>query len=198
MFILYAVLAGVLVGLLSRGSPSRLGRLRFRWGILIALGMLLQVSLFSTPLGQAIGDAAPIVYIGTNLAVLFAVAVNLAIRGLAIVLAGGMSNLVAIVANGGYMPVSEGALAAMGWRPNGDYSNSILRENVNLAPLTDLFAMPTFFPAANVFSVGDVLIGIGTLIAIVTAMHGIGPFVDATGRPDDATPGPSGIGAPAH
>lgn len=194
MFILYAVLAGLVLGLLTRGSPDRLGRLRFRWGVLIALGMLAQVSLFSTPLGDMIGDRAPLVYIGSNLVVLFAVAVNLAIRGLALVLAGGLSNLIAVVANGGYMPVSADALAAMGRAPQGGYSNSALLDHVNLAPLTDIFAMPTFFPAANVFSVGDVLIGVGAAIALVAAMHGHGPFVAA----DDGEAPHLEAGAPAH
>ena len=44
-----------------------------------------------------------------------------------------------------------------------------------LGPLTDLFAMPGWVPLANVFSIGDVLIGIGAVIAVVAAMHGRGP-----------------------
>ena len=41
--------------------------------------------------------------------------------------------------------------------------------------------MPAWLPVANIFSVGDVLIGIGAAIAIVAAMHGRGPL--ATARP---------------
>jgi len=188
MFILYAVLAGLLVGLVSGGSVERLGRLRIRWAPLIAIGMIAQLALFSTPVGDALGDAAPWLYVLTNALVLVAVARNLDVPGLALVLVGGLSNVVAIVANGGYMPVSAGALAAMG-RPEGSgYSNSRLMADVRLAPLTDLFAMPTWMPAANVFSVGDVLIGVGAAIAIVAAMHGRGPI---------AEPAPA-LGAPAH
>ena len=40
-----------------------------------------------------------------------------------------------------------------------------------LAPLTDIFALPTWLPFANVFSIGDVLIGIGVVWAIVVAMR---------------------------
>jgi hypothetical protein len=178
VFILYAVLVGLVIGLLSGGSTSRLGDLRFAWAPLIAVGMAIQVMLFSTPLGDALGPAAPVVYISSNLAVLAAVWRNLAIPGLLLVLLGGASNLIAIVANGGYMPVSPDALAAMGRLPREGYSNSRLVEGVVLGPLTDLFAMPTWVPAANVFSVGDVLIGVGAAIAIVAAMHGRGPRVD--------------------
>jgi len=91
MFILYAVVAGLIVGLLSGGSPARLGDLRFAWAPLIALGMAAQVVLFSTPVGDALGPAAPILYVASNVAVLAAVARNLAIPGFALVVAGGAS-----------------------------------------------------------------------------------------------------------
>ena len=45
--------------------------------------------------------------------------------------------------------------------------------------------MPTWIPVANVFSVGDVLIGVGAAIAIVAAMHGRGPLER---RPEPVTP----------
>jgi hypothetical protein len=176
MFILYALLAGLVVGAVTGGSPARLADLRFRWAPLIAAGMAIQVLLFSSPLGGALGDAAPFVYVASNLAVLVAVGRNLAIPGLALVLIGGASNLVAIAANGGYMPVSPDAVAAMGRVAKDGYSNSRLVDGVMLGPLTDLFAMPVWIPLANVFSIGDVLIGVGAAIAVVAAMHGRGPL----------------------
>lgn len=176
MFILYAVLAGIVIGLVSGGSASRLGDLRFRWAPLIALGMAGQVLLFSTPLGSLLGDAAPVAYVASNVVVLVAVWRNLAIPGLALVLIGGASNLITIVANGGYMPVSPEAVAAMGRLPKEGYSNSRLLDGVVLGPLTDIFAMPTWIPLANVFSIGDALIGIGAAIAVVAAMHGRAPM----------------------
>jgi hypothetical protein len=186
VFILYAVVAGLILGLVTGGSPGRLGELRFRWAPLIVLGMAVQLALFSSPLGNALGDAAPLVYILSNVTVLIAVGANLAIPGLAIVLVGGSSNLLAIVANGGYMPVSTDALATMGRMPKVDYSNSAPRDVVNFGPLTDVFTMPAWVPMSNVFSVGDILIGIGIAIAVVAAMHGRGPLV------------PQPVGAPSH
>jgi hypothetical protein len=176
VFILYAVIAGLVVGAVTGGSLSRLGDLRFRWAPLIALGMVGQLLLFSTSLGNLLGDAAPAAYIASNVVVLLAVWRNLAIPGLALVLVGGAANLIAIVANGGYMPVSPEAVAAMGRLPKEGYSNSRLLEGVVLGPLTDIFAMPTWIPLANVFSIGDALIGIGAAIAVVAAMHGRGPL----------------------
>ena len=74
------------------------------------------------------------------------------------------------------MPVSPEAVVAMGRVPKEGYSNSRLVDGVVLGPLTDIFAMPTWIPVANVFSVGDVLIGVGAAIAVVAAMHGRGPL----------------------
>jgi hypothetical protein len=177
VFILYAVVGGLILGLVSGGSPVRLGDLRVTWAPLIALGMAVQLLLFSSPLGNALGPAAPFAYVLSNVAVLAAVAGNLSIPGLPLVLAGGASNLLVIVANGGYMPVSRDALAAAGRVPEAGYSNSMPRDAVVLGPLTDLLAMPSWVPMANVFSVGDVVIGIGVAVAVVAAMHGRGPLV---------------------
>jgi hypothetical protein len=176
VFILYAIVAGLAIGLVTGGSPSRLADLRFRWAPLIALGMAGQLLLFSTPVGGALGDAAPAAYVASNVIVLVAVWRNLAIPGLPLVLIGGAANLITIVANGGYMPVSPEAVAAMGRLPKEGYSNSRLVDGVVLGPLTDIFAMPTWIPLANVFSIGDALIGIGAAIAVVAAMHGRAPM----------------------
>ncbi len=176
MFILYAVLAGLLIGLVTRGSATRLGDLRFAWAPLIVAGMMIQLLLFSTPLGDALGPWAVIAYGASNIAVLIAVGRNLAIPGLWVVLVGGASNLLAISVNGGYMPANPAALAALGRVPNEEFSNSSVVANAVLWPLTDLFAMPAWLPMANIFSVGDVLIGVGAAIAVVAAMHGRGPL----------------------
>ena len=68
------------------------------------------------------------------MAVLVAVWRNLAIPGLRLVLVGGASNLIAICANGGYMPVSPDALVALGRLPREGYSNSRLVDGVVLGP----------------------------------------------------------------
>jgi len=180
VFILYAVVAGLVIGVVSGGSVARLGELRFAWAPVIVLGMAAQVLLFSTPIGDALGPVAPAAYVASNLAVLAAVWRNLAIPGLPLVLLGGASNLIAIVVNGGFMPVSADALVAIGRAPREGYTNNRLADGVVLAPLTDLFAMPAWLPMANIFSIGDVLIAVGAAIAVVAAMHGRGPRTSPT------------------
>jgi hypothetical protein len=77
----------------------------------------------------------------------------------------------------------------MGRLPREDYTNSRVVDGAIFGPLTDLFAMPTWVPAANVFSVGDILIGVGAAIAVVAAMHGRAPRAErAPGVPVGASP----------
>lgn len=75
------------------------------------------------------------------------------------------------MANGGYMPAGVGALAALGKVPASGYSNSVVLAHPALEPLTDVFALPAGLPPANVFSLGDVIVGIGIGLVIVAAMR---------------------------
>jgi hypothetical protein len=171
MFVLYAVVAGLVIGFLVGGRPSGLARLQFEWAPLIALGMAIQLALFSGPIASSIGNAGPPIYVGSSLLVLAAVCRNWSIPGLPIVALGAASNLVAIAANGGYMPAAASALEAQGREAPSVYSNSAYLAEPVLAPLTDIFAMPTWIPFANVFSVGDILIAAGIVVVIVVAMR---------------------------
>jgi hypothetical protein len=171
VFILYGVVAGLVVGLLAGGRVDRLADLRIRWAWLAIAGLAAQVVLFLTPTGEALGPAAPWLYAGSTTAILVVILANLRVPGLALVAVGAACNLAAIVANGGYMPVSPAALASLGWAEAPGYSNSAAIADPALAPLTDVLAMPSWLPFANVFSVGDVLIAIGLAATIALAMR---------------------------
>lgn len=171
MFMLWAIPIGILVGLLAGGHVDALARFRFRWGWLAVAGLLLQVVLF-TPTGDELaGGLGPALYVLSTLTVFVAVLRNIRVPGMAIVALGAVSNLAAIGANGGFMPASAWALEAAGLDGPGDHTNSIVLPNPALEPLTDIFAIPAWLPMANVFSVGDVLIGVGIVIVIAAAMR---------------------------
>lgn len=170
MFILYAVVAGLLIGFLFGGRLEAIAEARFRWGWLAILALAIQLVLFS-PLAGGIGDASRWIYVGSTVLVVVVVLANLRLAGVPIVLLGALSNLAAIVANGGSMPASPGALAALGASVHSGPTNSILVDHPVLEPLTDIFAMPSWLPFANIFSIGDVLIGIGVATAIAAAMR---------------------------
>lgn len=168
---LWAIPAGLLLGAALRGGLDGLFGLHFRWGPLAIGGLLVQVVLF-TPLGDSIaGDLGPAIYILSTLAVFAAVARNWRLTGMPVVAAGALSNLVAITANGGFMPADAGALERAGFGGPGDHTNSVVLADPAFRPLTDIYALPSGVPLANVFSVGDVLIGVGIVIVIVAAMR---------------------------
>jgi hypothetical protein len=171
VFILYALVAGVLAGRLLGGRFEGLARIRLQWPWLAVVGLLVQVVLFSGPVTERIGELGPPIYIASTFAVLVFVLRNLSVPGFLLVAAGAASNLVAILANGGYMPASPEALAAAGAGGTEGYSNSRTMSEPALEPLTDVFALPPAVPFANVFSIGDVLIGVGIAVAIVAAMR---------------------------
>jgi hypothetical protein len=184
MFILYAIVIGLAVGLLAGGRPAGIGQVQFRWGWLIFLGFGAQVLLFSAPVTERIGTLGPPIYVASTAVVLVALMRNVAQPGLPIVALGALCNFAAIVANGGYMPTSTDALAALGKLAASGYSNSAVVAAPALAPLTDIFALPAGLPFANVFSLGDVLIGVGVALAIAIAMRPVRPGTSPVGAMD--------------
>jgi hypothetical protein len=173
VFVLYAVPIGIALGYLAGGRLDRLGSLRFDWAWLAVAGLLVQVVLFSPQLADVIAPGiGAALYVASTGAVLLAVARNLRLPGLALIALGAVSNLAAIVANGGIMPTTADALARAGLDPGSGFSNSAVREDAALAPLTDIYALPAWLPLANVFSIGDVLIGVGIALVIALGMRG--------------------------
>ncbi|HEX6867319.1 MAG TPA: DUF5317 domain-containing protein [Candidatus Limnocylindrales bacterium] len=170
MFILYAIPIGIVAGLLAGGRLEGLASLRLRWVPLILLGLLVQVAVFTDAVGRAVGDAGPAIYVASTVAVFVAVLRNVRVPGVAVIAIGAGCNLLAIVANGGWMPADPEALAAIGGLDDG-YTNSIIVPDPALRPLTDIFALPAWLPLANVFSIGDLLIGLGIAATIVLAMR---------------------------
>jgi Family of unknown function (DUF5317) len=170
MLILYSIPIGLVAGLLLGGRIERLGDVRFRLAPLAVVVLLIQLALFS-PLSDGVPETlARAIYVGSTALVVVVVVANLKVTGVPVIVAGAASNLAAIITNGGAMPAAASALAAVGLGTGGN-TNSVLLERPALEPLTDIFATPRWMPLANVFSVGDVLIGVGVAVAIAAAMR---------------------------
>ncbi len=170
MFILYAIPIGIVIGRLAGGRLERVGDLRLRWVPLMLLGLVVQLAIFMDPIAGQVEAWTPALYVASTAVVLVAVLRNARVPGVAIVAVGAACNLAAIVANGGWMPSDPAALASIGGGGSGP-SNGIVLADPALRPLTDIFALPSWLPFANVFSVGDVLIGIGIAATIALAMR---------------------------
>jgi Family of unknown function (DUF5317) len=175
--IFYGLLIGLVVGAATGGRFSQLGMLQIRWWWAGLAAISFQILLFSTPIGSSIGPIAPLAYVVSTAAVLAAVMANLATMGFRILAAGAVANLAAVIANGGYMPSTEAALQLADRGHESGYSNSALLSHPNLAVFTDVFAIPSWMPLANVFSIGDVLIATGVAVVVIGAMRN--PLSDA-------------------
>ncbi len=171
MILALAVPIGLVVGALVGGSVDRLSGLRLRWPWLAVAGLAFQAVLFTETGANLAGAAAPALYVASTAAVLVAVLWNLRLTGMPIVAVGAISNLAAVVANGGVMPTTAAALAVAGLDGPGAHTNSALLASPALAPLTDVYAIPAGVPLANVFSVGDLLIAVGIAFVIAAAMR---------------------------
>jgi hypothetical protein len=169
MFILYAIPIGLIAGWIRGGRLDGLADIRFRLAPLAIAALLVQIALFSPLADGLTAEAGRAIYVASTAIVLLVVAANLRLTGVPLVVVGAGSNLVAILANGGVMPARPEALGTLG-AGIGAHTNSAIVSHPSFEPLTDIFATPSWLPFANVFSVGDVLIGIGVAVAIAWAM----------------------------
>lgn len=175
MLLLYSIAVGLILGRLAGGRLDGLVTVRFRLAPLALGGLLFQLVLFSPLAEERVGDAGPVLYVASTVAVLVSLLANLRLPGLWILAVGAALNLVAIVTNGGHMPSSPDAWMALTGLPEvpaGAYTNSALMTEATAFPaLGDIFVFPRPLPLANVFSIGDVLIAVGAIVFLVRQMR---------------------------
>jgi len=181
MLLLLALLCGLIVGWARGGSLVKLAQFPLRCSWLILIAFLLQIVVFS-PQFESLrwsDRLVPALYVFSILLLLLAVGLNLSLSGMKIFGLGLLLNFLVIAANGGYMPISLDNLVRAGMthraellRAKGYLSNStVLTSETRLPFLADIFSIPPFLPFSNVFSIGDVFIGIGAFILVMQAMQ---------------------------
>jgi hypothetical protein len=161
VFLVPTVGLGLLFAVLLGGKPSRLQSVHFRHSWAVCLALAGQFVLF-LPLGLPSGGV-PFLHSCTYALLFWFAIVNVRVRTLFLVYAGLALNALAILVNGGRMPVTPGAAHAAGI----DTFRSVSESASHLQFLGDVFAIPRELPLANVFSAGDVLIGLGAIAFIV-------------------------------
>jgi hypothetical protein len=175
MILFLGVFAGVLVGLLGGGRLDRIADLQLRGAWLFIAALALQVVAFPSGfLPFELSDGVATALWLCSYALLVALAcLNLGVRGFPIATAGMLANLAAVLANRGHMPALPSALADAGTPIEHLHNNSVVADHTHLSWLIDRWGAPEWVPLANVYSVGDVLLALGT-IAIVSAAMGAG------------------------
>ncbi|HHX64586.1 MAG TPA: DUF5317 domain-containing protein [Chloroflexi bacterium] len=172
MILLVAVALAILVALLRGGKMSDLATVRFRYGWVALLALLLQFGVVYLPPSSHDGFWGPRawVLVGSYGMLVFVIIVNRRIPGVPIIGLGLIFNYAVIFANGGYMPVSPDALerAGLAHLATGDEVGArvaaakdvlLHREQTALWVLSDIFSLPP--PIRTVFSIGDVFLAVG-------------------------------------
>jgi hypothetical protein len=174
VLLLYAIVAGLLIGRLLGGRVRDLEHVHIAWWPLALGGLAVQAVLFADPVAQHVGTEGRSIYVVSTLIVLAALLRNVGLPGLAIIAGGAFLNLLPVLANGGAMPSSPDAwLAVTGVAqvPVEGFSNVVLSGPQTLFPfLGDIFVWPQPLPFATVFSIGDAVIALGGIVFLVTGM----------------------------
>lgn len=179
MFLLWAVIIGVVVGYLRKGTIKNLASLELNGIWLIFLVLVIQILIFP------LGTSEPIVnlytqylHLASYLLLLIFILMNRRYWQIIFMGTGMLLNFIVIMVNGGYMPASESALSKAGHTQvadkllsDGISGNVILMgEDTKLNFLGDLLYMPEWLPLANAFSPGDLLLALGLIILIQKEM----------------------------
>jgi hypothetical protein len=187
MLLIVVVLIGACAVPFVGGRFGALAEFRFRRAGLLAIALVIQVLIVSIIPDVGYWIAAPL-HLGSYAAAAIFLWSNRRVTGLWILTTGAALNAMVITLNGGIMPASARALAAVGRMPeSASFENSTVIAHPRIGFLGDVFRTPAGIPFANVFSIGDLLIGIGALITLYSLSRQPAPR-----QQPDNTPAPTG------
>ena len=173
LIVALSLILGLAVGYATGGRLANVQHAHFRGAWLVGAALALQLIAFS-PAGAHLGATAVVsLHLLSYALLLVFAAANLRSLGVAIASLGIACNALVIAVNGGYMPARGAALASAGRLYAGAASENsrLMGSGTRLSFLGDVFAVPNGVPLANVFSIGDLLVGAGVAVLIVLAMH---------------------------
>lgn len=161
-----ALLALAAVPLLG-GDLRRLADVRPRAAWVVFVALAVQVLVISVlPHSWRTVEAAA--HILTYVGALAVIAVNWRIPGMVIIGVGTFCNGFTIAINGGTLPASPAAEAAVNFQKHDHgLANSATLAHPHLAWLGDRFASPAFLPLRNVMSIGDLVILAGAIVLVL-------------------------------
>ncbi|MGC4173720.1 DUF5317 domain-containing protein [Demequina sp.] len=171
MLVLVACVLALLSPLVAGRWPASLLLNRWKWPLLIWATLIFQTLVLVLPMPHGL---AAVLHVASYAAAIWFLWLNRHFPGVWFVGAGAFSNGVVIALNGGTLPASADAVARAGIDHGTEFANSAVLENPTLLWLGDVFAWPAPLPLANTFSVGDVLIVVGAVVAAWSGSRRIG------------------------
>lgn len=176
---LSTILLALIVGALAGGGLPRLADLRLRWSYLLLLALALQIAAAASG-STGLDEVVPLggIFLVSYFLILAWLWGNWRIPGLQVAAVGIGANLLAVLINGGRMPIWSGAYAAAGFSEAdiaADPFHFILRSDsvADFVSRGGLFGdvIPLPVPIIrDVVSIGDVLLALGIFWAIVYSM----------------------------
>ena len=180
MFLAYVAILSLGVALARGGSLLAFGQVRFRFGFVLLLALVLKIAVYSTLGAQLLGTSpwGRIGQVVVSLALLAVIMANRDLPGFWIIGLGILLNFLVILANGGSMPVSIAGAQRLGYPTDPtlfhqQYGVAVVlqSEGVRLGFLGDVIVLPSFLPA-KVISIGDLILAIGAFIFCQQVMVG--------------------------
>jgi len=183
------VFLGLGLGLLVGGRLDNLVGVRLRWLPLLLVAAVARFGLDGALSAGAVPDGLRVwLVLAVYLSFAVLLLANRSLPGLTAAALGTVANGVAIVANGGWMPVWQPSLSAAGFDPNVLHSSfhRILDGPVDAGffahggPLVDIIPIPIPI-VQSVSSVGDLLLGAGLAFFVFAALVRVPVAVPASG-----------------
>lgn len=176
MFILYAVVLGIIIGYILGGRLTNLSERPFKNIFLVIFGFLIQILIFSSlpfvkPL-ERFPFITTTLHILSYLLILAFIISNIKLKGIISIGTGIFLNAIVIILNKGHMPASIDSFRSSSVGKYADIlskgdtvnNSKAIASDTILPWLGDIFAIPSSIPLSNVFSIGDVIIAIGLCI----------------------------------
>lgn len=178
-----SLVLSIIVGKIRGGKIKSIGNLKIKGWYLFVIGFLLEYSsiyiekLTYGRLSVLIREYFYYIHIIVYILLIIELILNLKNKGILFVFIGSLFNFIAIILNGGKMPVSledlkySSLLKQMDMLKNGKIlTHKISTEAIRVYFLTDIIPIPNPYPLPKVISVGDIFVTLGVFFIIQKEM----------------------------
>ncbi|MDT3699118.1 MAG: DUF5317 domain-containing protein [Thermincola sp.] len=164
---LETIILAVLVGLITGGRLTNLGRLDFRYFYLVIAAYLIQAGIDHWGPVRSFGGY-PYLHVISYFILFFVLWQNRRMPGMYLVSTGTLLNFIVIILNGGQMPVSPHTLPAelsQALAAGDGGTHNLITENTSLKFLADIFYVG-YLNQNQLISIGDIVIDIGAFLLV--------------------------------